>query len=248
MERTHSENQPAARCSFRTTRWSVVRRAVGSNDATAPEALAFFCEAYWYPLYAYVRRSGHGPHDAEDLTQGFFARLLEKNVLAAADPGKGKLRTFLLACAEHFLADQRDRAMAKKRGADLLTSFDAAKAEERYCAEPADDLSPDRLFQRRWALTILEYSLELLAEEFAAQGKAELFETLRPFLGFGADPAQRYEEIAAEMGAPVGTLKNQVFRLRKRWRELLFEQVALTLEEPTPDEIRGELSELLSCV
>jgi RNA polymerase sigma-70 factor (ECF subfamily) len=221
---------------------------VGTDDATAPQALAALCEAYWYPLYAYVRRSGYGPHDAEDLTQGFFERLLEKNVLASADPGKGKLRTFLLKCAEHFLADERDRAMAKKRGAGLLTSFDAARAEERYSAEPTDSLSPDRLFQRRWALTILEYSLELLAEEFAAQDKADVFETLRPFLGFGADPAQRYEEIAAAMGTPVGTLKNQVFRLRKRWRELLFEQVAITLDNPTPDEIKGELTELLGCV
>jgi DNA-directed RNA polymerase specialized sigma24 family protein len=248
MERPRSLNQPDAQRSFQTTRWSVVRRAVGSDDATAPQALAALCEAYWYPLYAYVRRSGYGPHDAEDLTQGFFARLLEKNVLATADPEKGKLRTFLLACAGHFLADERDRAMAEKRGAGLIVSFDPAMAEERYSAEPADDLSPDRLFQRRWALTILEYSLELLAEEFATQGKADVFETLRPFLGFGADPAQRYEEIAAAMGTPVGTLKNQVFRLRKRWRELLFEQVAMTLDNPTPDGIKGELAELLGCV
>jgi DNA-directed RNA polymerase specialized sigma24 family protein len=202
MERTRSLIQPAAQRSFQTTRWSVVRRAVGTDDAKAAQALAALCEGYWYPLYAYVRRSGYSPHDAEDLTQGFFARLLEKNVLAAADPEKGKLRTFLLACARHFLADERDRAQAMKRGAGLLTSFDAAVAEERYAAEPADNLSPDRLFQRRWALTILEYSLELLAEEFATQGKAEVFEALRPFLGFGADPAQRYEEIAAAMGPP----------------------------------------------
>jgi DNA-directed RNA polymerase specialized sigma24 family protein len=248
MERPRSLNQNADQRSFHTTRWSVVRRAVGTDDASAPQALAALCEAYWYPIYAYVRRSGYGPHDAEDLTQGFFERLLEKNVLASADPGKGKLRTFLLACAEHFLADERDRATAKKRGAHLLTSFDAARAEERYSAEPTDALSPDRLFQRRWALTILEYSLELLAEEFAAQDKADVFETLRPFLGFGADPARRYDEIAAAMGTPVGTLKNQVFRLRKRWRELLFEQVAMTLDNPTPDEIKGELTELLGCV
>jgi RNA polymerase sigma-70 factor (ECF subfamily) len=212
------------------------------------QALTALCEAYWYPLYAYVRRSGYNPHDAEDLTQGFFARLLEKNVLASADPVKGKLRTFLLACAGHFLADERDRSLAKKRGAGLLISFDAAVAEERYSAEPADNLSPDRLFQRRWALTILASSLELLAEEFTGQGKAEVFENLRPFLGFGADPAQRYEEIAAKMGLPVGTLKNQVFRLRKRWREVIFEQVAMTLDNPTPEEIKGELTELLGCV
>ena len=248
METPRSLKHIGAFRSFQTTRWSVVRRAVDADGAVAPEALAALCEAYWYPLYAYVRRSGYGPHDAEDLTQAFFARLMERNILASADPGKGKLRTFLLTCAGHFLADERDRAMADKRGAALLISFDAATAEERYSAEPVDDLSPDRLFQRRWALTILESSLELLATEFAEQGKSEVFEMLRPFLGFGPDPARRYEEIAAAMGTPVGTLKNQVFRLRKRWRELLFEQVAMTLDDPSPDEIKDELKELLGCV
>jgi DNA-directed RNA polymerase specialized sigma24 family protein len=253
MERTRLLNRPAAPRSFQTTRWSVVRRAVGADGATAAQALAFLCEAYWYPLYAYVRRAGYGAHDAEDLTQGFFARLLEKNVFAAADPGKGKLRTYLLACVENFLADERARSLAEKRGAGLLVSFDPALADELYSAEPVDDLSPDRLFQRRWALTILEYSLELLAEEFTAQGKADVFESLRPFLGFSSDPAQRYQEIADAGGTPVGTLKNRVFRLRKRWRELLFEQVALTLgkpplEKPTPDEIRRELAELLGYI
>jgi len=248
MERPRSSNHTGARGSFQTTRWSVVRRAVGADDATASQALAVLCEGYWYPLYAYVRRSGYGPHDAEDLTQGFFTKLLEKNILASADPEKGKLRTFLLACAGHFLADERDRALAKKRGNGLLTSFDSAAAEERYLKEPADNLSPDRLFQRRWALTIIESSLELLAEEFKAPGKVEMFGILRPFLGFGADPAQRYEEIATKTGTPIGTLKNQVFRLRKRWRELVFEQVSLTLDDPTPEEIKAELTELLGNV
>ncbi len=231
--------------SFQTTRWSLVRRAVGAGDA---QALATLCDAYWYPIYAYVRRSGHSPHDAEDLTQGLFAGLLEKETLTRADPEKGRLRTFLLKCAHDFLADQRDRALAQKRGAAVLVSFDSTSAEERYAAEPVDDLSPDRLFQRRWAMTILEHSLELLAAEFAADGKVEIFDALRPFLGFGPDPDRHYEEVSALLGTPVGTLKNQVFRLRQRWRELLFEQVALTLDEPTPEEIKGELSELLGCV
>jgi len=234
--------------SFCTTRWTTVRRAVGSDDIAARAALAALCEGYWYPIYAFIRRSGKSPHDAEDLTQGFFARLVEKAVLAGADPAKGKLRTFLLACARHYLADEHDRAHAQKRGAALLTSFDALAAEERYAIEPVDDLSPDRLFQRRWALTLLDQALQLLTAEFAADGKAPLFAALRPFLGFGTGVAKSYEELAPELGLPIGTLKNHVFRMRQRWRELLLEQVAATLDEPTEDEIRAELSELLGCV
>jgi RNA polymerase sigma-70 factor (ECF subfamily) len=241
-------NPPAAPQSFQTTRWSLVQRAVGPDDLAARAALAALCEAYWYPLYAFIRRSGKSPQDAEDLTQGFFARFVEKDTLAAADPAKGKLRTFLLACVRHYLADEHDRAQAQKRGPGLLTSFDAAQAEERYATELIDDLSPDRLFQRRWALTLVEETLRLLGEEFAGQGKGALFTALRPFLGFGTGAAKSYEELAPELGIPVGTLKNQVFRLRERWRDLLLEQVAATLRDPTPEEIRGELSELLACV
>jgi len=241
----HTQTAPH---SFQTTRWSVVRQALGSDDAAARQALAALCEAYWYPLYAYFRRSGKNAHDAEDLTQGFFARLLANEILAAADPDKGRLRSFLLACARNHLSDERDRAMAQKRGADVLVNFDPAQAEERYALEPADSLAPDRLFQRRWALTVLDFSLQLLVEEYTAKGQAALFAALRPFLGFGADPEKRYEEISAALDIPMGTLKNRVFRLRERWRELLFEQVALTLDNPTPEEIKGELAELLGCV
>jgi RNA polymerase sigma-70 factor (ECF subfamily) len=241
------DSQTAPRC-FHTTRWSLVRRAAGTYDAQAKQALAILCDAYWYPLYAYIRRTGRSPHDAEDLTQGFFERLIEKDILAAADPGKGKLRTFLLACLCHYLADERDREMAQKRCGPVLTSFNPVWAEERYATEPVDHLSPDRLFQRRWALTVLDYSLQLLGEEFSAGGKAGIFAALRPFLGFAPDSEKAYDEIAATLGVPLGTLKNQVFRLRKRWRELLFEQVTMTLDEPTPEDIKGELMELIGCV
>jgi RNA polymerase sigma factor (sigma-70 family) len=233
---------------FQTTRWSMVRRAVGSDDGAARQALAAICAGYWYPIYAFIRRSGQRPEDAEDLTQGFFARLLEKETLATADPARGKLRSFLLCCVRHYLADQRDRNLALKRGAGLVSSFDGVQAEERYAAEPVDDLSPDRLFQRRWAVEILGEALRQLRAEWTAPDKAALFAALRPFLGFGASTDQSYEELSAQLGLPVGTLKNQVFRLRKRWRELLLELVAETLDEPTPEAIRGELSELLACV
>jgi RNA polymerase sigma factor (sigma-70 family) len=234
--------------SFQTTSWSVVRRAAEGDTAEARQALASLCEAYWYPLYAYFRRSGKSAPDAEDLTQGFFVRLLTHEILASADPDKGRLRTFLLACARNFLADQRDRALAQKRGAALLVQLDPVSAEERYALEPVDDLAPDRLFQRRWALTVLDHALQLFAAEYTAADHRALFEALRPFLGFGSEPERQYEEISAALGIPVGTLKNRVFRLRQRWRQILFEQVALTLENPTPEEIKGELSELLGCV
>ncbi|HEY3901466.1 MAG TPA: sigma factor [Chthoniobacter sp.] len=234
--------------SFHTTRWTVVRRAVGNDDVAARQALAILCDGYWYPLYAFFRRSGKGAHDAEDLTQGFFVRLLEKEVLASADPEKGKLRTFLLSCARHFLADENDRANARKRGGGLLTSFDAVQAEERYAIEPMDDLTPDRLFQRRWALTLLDQTLQALGAEYVAREKGALFAALRPFLGFGTGVVKSYEELVAELGMPAGTLKNHVFRMRERWRALLLERVGETLDEPTPEQVRAELSELIGCV
>lgn len=239
---------PLAPRPFPPTSWTLVRQALDSGDAAAPRALATICEAYWYPVYAFVRRSGKGPDDAEDLTQGFFAKLVEKEILSGADRDKGRLRTFLLTCLQRHLADEHDRAMAQKRGAGVLVSFNSEWAEEAYATEPVDDLTPDRIFQRRWALTVLEHSLEMLQEEFRADGKAARFDTLRPFLGFGPDPEQRYEDIAAATGTPINTLKGHVFRMRQRWRELLFAQVAATLNEPGEDEIKRELSELLTCV
>lgn len=234
--------------SFQTTCWSLVARAASSNDQVAMAALTTLCERYWYPIYAYIRRTGANPHDAEDLTQGFFAWVLAKEMLGRADAAKGRLRNFLLTCVQRYLSDERDKMMAEKRGAFRLTSFDAAEAEERYTMEPRDNLSPDRLFQRRWALTILDRGLTLLGEEYHRQGKTEIFVALRPFLGFGPDPEKLYEEVAAQLKMPLGTLKNHVFRMRERWRELIFEQVAVTLTEATPTEIKGELAELLACV
>lgn len=241
-------SQPHAPQSFATTRWSLVHEAVSGDDTEARLALGRLCEAYWYPIYAYIRRIGNARQDAEDLTQGFFASLIERHALGAADPARGKLRNFLLACVNNYLADEHDRAMTLKRGAGLVTNFDGVWAEDRYGIEPIDDLTPDRLFQRRWALTVLEYSLQLTGEELSTQGKGELFVALRPSLGFGPEPAQRYEELAAKLGMPEGTLKNHVFRLRQRWREILFEQVAMTLDDPDPENIRAELAELLTCV
>jgi len=221
--------------------------AVSHGGEEGRQALSDLCSAYWYPLYAYFRRCGRGAYDAEDLTQGLFVRLLERGSLAAADPARGRLRTFLLACAQNHLADDWDRARAGKRAATVV-SFDAIGAEERYLVEPTEALTPDRLFQRRWALTVLEQSLQFLAAEYEAAGQTALYAALRPFLGFGPDPEKRYEEISRSLDMPVGTLKNKVFRLRERWRKILFEQVAATLDKPSEEEIKAELSELLGCV
>lgn len=233
---------------FRTTCWTTVRRAANDRDPAARQALATLCETYWFPVYAFIRRSGKSAHDAEDLTQGFFARLLEKQILSVADPAKGTLRSFLLTCVRRYLADEHDRAMAQKRGATLLVSFDPDRAEDTYASDPVDHLAPDRLFQRRWALTILDHSFDLLRLEYTADGRAGIFEKLSPFLGFGPDPENRYEEIAASSGIPVATVKTRVFRLRQRWRELLFQEVAATLDSPTEQEIKAELGELLTCM
>jgi RNA polymerase sigma-70 factor (ECF subfamily) len=235
-------------CHFRTTHWSVVRRAAGSDPQAAEAALATLCQTYWYPLYAYFRRAGRSAHDAEDLTQGLFTRLLSREIFAEVAPERGRLRSFLLTCARNYLADDRDRAQARKRGAGLLVSIDPDGAEERYQREPADLLSLDRLFQRRWALAVLETSLAGIEQEFTARGKGALFTALRPFLGFSAVQEEDQETVSARLQIPIGTLKSHIFRLRQRWHEILFEQVAATLDDPTPDNIRSELSELLGCV
>lgn len=233
---------------FPTTRWSLVQMANGPIDGEALQALAVLCDSYWYPVYAYIRRSGHAAHDAEDLTQGFFARLLEKGTLAHADPAKGRLRTFLLTCVGNYLHNEHERASAQRRGAHLLTTFNAGWAEERFANEPVDDLTPDRLYQRRWALTLLDFTLQVLEQEFSADGKRELFAALRPCLGFTKEKAPNYAELAERLACSEGSVKTQVFRLRQRWREILFQQVSITLEDPTSDQIKAELSELLECV
>jgi len=233
---------------FETTRWSVILRAAGADNDAAQKALSEVCTLYWFPLYAYFRRSGKTPPDAEDLTQGFFLHLLNREILTKATPDKGRLRTYLLSCARNFLLDEIAHKHALKRGAGLVVQMDAAHAENLYTSDGLDFLTPDRLFQRRWAMTILSQSLQLLADEYASAGQSDLFEMLRPFLGFGPDPDKCYDALSSQLAIPVGTLKNKVFRLRERWRKLLFEQVAFTLDDPTQDNIKAELTELLGSV
>jgi RNA polymerase sigma-70 factor (ECF subfamily) len=225
---------------FVTTHWSVVLTA-GRNDTTrAHAALAKLCQTYWYPLYAYVRRRGQSPEDAQDLTQEFFARLLEKNWVGNADQTKGRFRSFLLSAMNHFLADEWDKARAQKRGGGVpLVPLQFETAETRYGVEPADSATPERTFERRWALTLLEEVLNHLRTEYEQEGKADLFTTLNPCL-VGERTAQPYAELATKMGVNEGTVKSAVHRLRQRYRQLLRDEIANTVAgaEEVDEELR----------
>ncbi len=209
-------------------------------------ALAALCEIYWFPLYAYVRRSGYTSHDAQDLTQEFFAQLLEKDFLQSVDHRRGKFRSFLLAALKHFLSHQRERARAKKRGGGRVTlSLDFAVAENRYKLEPEDPSTPERLYHRRWALTLLDRVVRRLGEEHAGCGKAETFASLKEFLTAGKE-SRPYRRVAEELGMTEGAIKVAVHRLRRRYRELLTEEIAQTVADPA--EIDEELRELFAAV
>jgi RNA polymerase sigma-70 factor (ECF subfamily) len=227
--------------SFGSTHWSLVLQARDHNAPQAQQALETLCRTYWYPLYAFIRRQGH-PHDnAEDLTQEFFARLLEKDFLDAVERGKGKFRAFLLACCKHFLSNQRDRDRAAKRGGGRLPlRLDFPAADERYRREPADTMTPEKLYERRWALTLLGQVLERLRQEYHTSGKGELYDRLKGMLTTAADTAP-YAEIGAALGMSEAAVKKTAQRLRQRYRELLRDEVGATVEEPeqVADEIRA---------
>ena len=226
--------------SFETTHWSLVLAAVDRATPRADEALATLCTSYWYPLYAFIRRRGHDPDLAADLTQGFFARLLEKEFLRSIDPSKGRFRAFLLAACKNFLANEHDRETARKRGGGRCpVSIDRRDAEGRYLAEPAHDLTPERLFERRWALTILDQSLDQLGRESRQAGKAALHERLKSILT-GAEGGPSYAEIGASLGMTEAAVKKAAQRFRQRYREILRERIAGTIADPgqVEDEIR----------
>ncbi len=239
---TSSASQPGGM--FLPTRWSVVIAAGRGKPAEATRALEELCVAYWYPLYAFVRRAGHGAHDAQDLTQEFFARLLARNDLAAVDRARGKFRSFLLAALKHFLANEWDRAHALKRGGgQAVLSLDADSAEERYAHEPADTVSADQLYDRRWALTMLEQSLARVRDECAAEGNARLFAAIKGTLSGDATP---HAEIAARLGMSEGAVAVAIHRLRKRCREALRTLIAETVN--TDADVDEELQHLLAAL
>jgi RNA polymerase sigma factor (sigma-70 family) len=223
----------------------MVLTAARSDDGTvAREALARLCSVYWYPLYAFCRRQGRQPHDAEDLTQEFFSRLLEKNRLASVGPEHGRFRSFLLASLKNFLANDRERAHAQRRGGGQpVLSLDGADAETRYALEPADGLTPEMVFERRWAFAILDRTISALRREYAAEGKGELFEQLEGFLPCGHGTVSR-AELATKRGVSVGAIDVAVHRLRQRFGALLREQVAETVSSEA--EVKEEIRHLIS--
>jgi RNA polymerase sigma-70 factor (ECF subfamily) len=232
---------PPGAAGFALTHWSVVLAAGRSDSTQARDALERLCRTYWFPIYAFVRRQGHSPHDAQDLTQEFFARLLAKHYLADADRAKGRFRSFLLASLKHFLANEWDKARAQKRGGgQVMIPIDIKTAETSCGFEPADDSTPDKIFERRWALTLLDQVLRRLRDEYVRDGKERLFEQLKPTLT-EASRSVPYAEIATRLGTSEGAVKGAVHRLRQCYRELLRAEIADTVASPAEidDEIRN---------
>jgi DNA-directed RNA polymerase specialized sigma24 family protein len=231
---------------FPTTAWTLVSRARSGSDSEAREALAFFCAAYWLPLYSYARRLGHSSDDALDLTQGYFAVLIEKDYLADVRLREGRFRAFLLTSFRHFVSKERDRARALKRGGGVVPlSIDAAEAEGRYADEPHGALDPEALFERQWALTLLGRAMNRLRQEFASAGRDAEFETLERYLT-GSEPRTPYQDAAGDLGTTESAVKKMVHRLRRRYGQLLREEIGATVTDPA--EIDAELRHLLSAV
>ncbi|HXJ55104.1 MAG TPA: sigma-70 family RNA polymerase sigma factor [Verrucomicrobiae bacterium] len=233
---------------FKTTHWSSVLHAADSNDPAAEASLARLCQTYWYPLYYYIRRLGHGPEDAQDMTQGFLARLVHKDYLNGVKQEKAKFRSFLLVALKRFLANEWDRANRLKRGGGKeLVSFDAQDTENRFLAEPVEAMSPEKAFERCWALALLSQVLNRLEAEFCASNKALLFQELKGVLS-GEETGSSYAELGQRLGMSETNVKVTVHRLRRRYRELLREEVATTVDSPEKidDEIRHLFATLSS--
>jgi RNA polymerase sigma-70 factor (ECF subfamily) len=231
---------------FASTRWSLVAAAAQRDSPESEAALATLCRLYWYPLYAYARRRLSQPQDAQDLTQAFFARLLDKDYLQQADPQRGRFRGFLLTAFKHFLAKEQDRAHALKRGGGrTFLTLDFDRGEQRYHREPSHEATPESLFERSWALTLLDQGLTRLHEELAAVGKERLFECLKGTLSLNV-PSRPYAELAVELNMTVEALKVAVHRLRRRYGELIRAEIAHTVT--MPEEIEDELCELFAAV
>lgn len=230
---TASESHPGGEPGpvFVTTHWSVVVAAGRNDTSRAQQSLEHLCRVYWYPLYAYVRRRGHSAHDAQDLTQAFFARLLERHWVGDANRERGRFRTFLLTAISRFLADEWDKVRAQKRGGGVPhVPVQLDTAETRYGHEPADDCTPEQCYERRWALTLLDTVLQKLRIEYERAGKGELFARLNACL-VGGRETQPYAELAAQLGMNEGAVKVAVHRLRKGYRQLLRAEIAQTTAE-----------------
>ncbi|HOX56411.1 MAG TPA: RNA polymerase sigma factor [Candidatus Paceibacterota bacterium] len=235
---------PASDAWFVTTHWSVVLSAREKDSPQSVAALETLCRTYWYPLYAYLRRQGRRPHDAQDLTQGFFARLLQKDYLQAAAREKGKFRTFLLMALKRFVANEWDREHAQKRGGFApVVPIDQEFAESRFAADPSLNVQPDVLYDRQWAMTLLERAMSQLREEYVASGRAKLFEYLQSCL-VRDESALPYGEIAARLNLTESAVKMAIHRLRARYREILRDEVAHTVS--SREEVEEEVRHLFS--
>src|SRR5262245_22758504 len=229
---------------FHTTSWTLIRTASGDPTADSRQALAALCQKYWYPVYAFVRGRGYDPEQSKDLTQGFFALLIEKNYLLDADPKRGRFRFFLLAAVKHFLANERDRMNALKRGGGQVpVSIDVTEADAWHMLTAVEQATPESLYERRWALSLLENVISKLRAEFADAGKANEFDRLLVFLK-GDSESARYDTLAEEMGISAGALRMSVHRMRRRYRSLLRAEIAESVCRP--EEVDEELRFLLS--
>jgi RNA polymerase sigma-70 factor (ECF subfamily) len=231
---------------FVTTSWSLVLTAAGGDTSRSRRALAELCEAYWYPLYCFIRRQGCDAQEAADLTQGYIAQLLEKEFLKGLSPEAGRFRSFLFASVKHFLSNERDRERALKRGGGQRTiSLDAEVAEGRYRIEPADDLTPERLFERRWAMTVLSRVMERLRAEAVRAGGERRFDRLKGYLT-GEERSVAQRDVAAELGMTESAVAVAIHRLRKRFGRLLRGEIAETVADPREidDEVRYLLATL----
>jgi DNA-directed RNA polymerase specialized sigma24 family protein len=229
---------------FHTTRWTLVMASARDESEAGRGAFAALCQIYWYPLYAFARRRGYSPSDAQDLTQGFFLHIIEHQALSGVDRLKGKFRSFLLACFQNHLSAETHRAHRLKRGGQCqFVSLDLETAENRYQYEPADYLTPEKIFEARWALTLLDHAMTVLHEEYVGRGKELVFNTLKGHVRIGeSSPEASYEEAAKALGIGVGTVKTFIHRLRKRYLAVVHEEVARTVSDPA--EVDGEIRAL----
>jgi RNA polymerase sigma-70 factor (ECF subfamily) len=234
---------PPAPRGFVTTRWSLVLAAGRGEAPEARKALSELCELYWYPIYAFIRRQGLSAVDAKDRTQGFFARLLEKNELAAADPNRGRFRSWLLASAKHYLANEWDREQAIKRGGDWVR-IDVEDVEGTLNQDPSPGLTPERAFERRWAERLLHHVLATLGEEYKRRGKELRFDKLKKTLT--GEEGNSYVRIAAELDMTAEAVRAEALRLRRRYKELLLQELSHTVEQP--EDVADELRFLISAV
>lgn len=229
---TPPQGRAQAGAVFVTTHWSIVLDAKDKGSPDSAAALEKLCRTYWYPLYAHVRHLGHAPADAEDLTQAFFERLLQKGYLEAADQAKGRFRTFLLVALDRFLANEWDRARAQKRGGGCaVVPLDTVVAERLYAQQSAAEASPGHEYERRWALTLVEHAVNRLRSEYEQAGKAAEFQRLKGFLS-AEQSSIGYGTLAGELGSTEGAARVMVHRLRRRFREIFSEEVAHTLADP----------------